>query len=114
MARYWKAVLEDAGHDVIAWAEVGSIHAEDEEICAWARANDRVVLTQDLDFGTILAASGAASPSAVILRSRDSRPSGLSHDLLWVLDSYVFSLGEGALLILDHGRHRLRKLPLER
>lgn len=87
MPRQWLAVLREAGHDAILWAEVGPSNADDIEICRWADANGRIVVTLDLDFGTILRATGALGPSVIILRARDGRPPRLERDVLWVLGS---------------------------
>ncbi len=45
----------DAGH----WSEVGAVTAEDEEVLAWIRSQRRVLLTKDVDFFPILAATHA-------------------------------------------------------
>jgi len=46
-----------------------SNESKDPEILAWARERGFILVTHDLDPGAILAASGAKSPSVVILRS---------------------------------------------
>ena len=53
----WAEVLRSAGHEVWHWAAVGRAVAEDEELMAWARKAGCVALTNDLDFGAILAAT---------------------------------------------------------
>ena len=65
------ARLTSAGHesrhvDVCALAE-----ARDVEILVYAVEHGLVVLTADTDFGTLLAATSASSPSVVRLRSQD-------------------------------------------
>ncbi len=40
----------------------------------YARANDYIVLTHDLDFGTILAATRGTGPSVVQIRNQDVSP----------------------------------------
>lgn len=112
--RHWLAVLGEAGHDVVLWSQIGPSNADDIEICMWADAHDRVVLTQDLDFGTILKATGALGPSVMIMRARDGRPANLEREVLWVLERYAFDLAEGALVMLDHNKQRVRRLPLDR
>jgi hypothetical protein len=54
--------------------------ASDAQVVAQAQRNDRIILTQDLDFSDIVALSGAERPSLVILRLASSgwRPPGLS------------------------------------
>jgi predicted nuclease of predicted toxin-antitoxin system len=113
LPRYWLPILREAGHDVIVWSQVGASDADDIEICRWAHAHDRIVVTQDLDFGAILKATGALGPSVVILRARDGRPAKLEREVLWTLERYTFSLQEGALVMVDHQKQRVRMLPLE-
>lgn len=43
--------------------------ATDEEIMRWARENGYVVFTHDLNFGVILAATRAQSPSVIQVRT---------------------------------------------
>lgn len=114
MPRGWLEDLRDAGFEAIRWSDVGPRDADDEAICAWALAHDYVVLTFDLDFGAILQSAGAVGPSVVIVRARDGRPQQIRSDLYFVLNEFRFHLEEGALIIVDHHRHRLRMLPLER
>jgi predicted nuclease of predicted toxin-antitoxin system len=67
----WIAFLTAAEHDAVHWSNVGAPDAPDEALMLWAHENGHVVLTQDLDFGTILAAQRVASPSVVQIRSDD-------------------------------------------
>jgi len=79
-----------------------------------ARANDYVVFTHDLDFGTILALTQAASPSVVQVRTQDILPSHLAATVIAVLRTNQGSLEQGALIVVDEGRARVRILPLQR
>jgi len=45
---------------------------------SWARERDHVVLTHDLDFTALLAASQAAGPSVVQVRAQDVLPETLA------------------------------------
>ena len=47
----WESFLNEAGHEAIHWSKIGDIRTEDTEIMAWARENQYVVFTHDLDFG---------------------------------------------------------------
>jgi predicted nuclease of predicted toxin-antitoxin system len=65
----WVAILARAGHCATHWASVGSACATDHEILTWAREQKAVVLTHDLDFGAILAATDADAPSVLQVRT---------------------------------------------
>ncbi|HEX6137771.1 MAG TPA: DUF5615 family PIN-like protein [Casimicrobiaceae bacterium] len=69
LAPGWIPVLIDAGFEAVHWSTVGALNATDAEITHFAAANGQVVLTHDLDFGAILAATQRSKPSVVqILR----------------------------------------------
>ncbi|MFB3892252.1 MAG: DUF5615 family PIN-like protein [Phycisphaerae bacterium] len=59
----WAGVLSAHGWEAVHWSSVGDPRASDKVVMSWAAANGHVVLTHDLDFGAILAATGAREPS---------------------------------------------------
>ena len=70
----WVSVLNDAGHRAVHWASVGAYDAPDSDLLVWANNNGYILFTHDLDFGAILAASGATFPSVIQLRSHNVAP----------------------------------------
>jgi predicted nuclease of predicted toxin-antitoxin system len=93
-------------------APLGRSNASDTEIMAFAKANDYVVLTHDLDFGAILAATHGNKPSVVQIRSEDVSPDVIGKSIIVALRQMTAELEEGALVTLDPNRPRLRVLPL--
>lgn len=79
---------------------------------AYAGANDYVVLTHDLDFGAILAATHGEKPSVVQIRAEDVSPDVIGQQIIAALRQMESDLEEGALLTVDPNRTRLRLLPL--
>jgi len=63
--------LAAVGIEAVHWSTAGSATASDDETLAWARANACVLLTHDLDFSAILAATAEAAPSVIQLRMHD-------------------------------------------
>ena len=94
------------------WSAVGAPNAPDEEVLSWAAANGFVLLTHDLDFGAILASSGATIPSVIQIRSDDLRPDVLAGRVASTLALLRQALEEGALVTIDPARERVRILPL--
>jgi predicted nuclease of predicted toxin-antitoxin system len=75
---------------------------------AYALANDFVVLTHDLDFGTILAATQGNKPSVVQIRADNVSPDVIGLQVLIALRQMESELAKGALLTIDPNRTRLR------
>jgi len=110
----WIVFLEAEGWDSVHWSQVGRPNATDHELMEWARSEGRIVLTHDLDFGAMLAATQATSPSVAQIRAQDVRPESLAPLLVALLRKYENELVGGALLVADQGRSRVRILPLNR
>jgi predicted nuclease of predicted toxin-antitoxin system len=69
----WEFVFEKVGIKALHWTKVGQPEAPDSTLMDWARENNSVILTHDLDFGTTLALTGASKPSVVQVRTQDVR-----------------------------------------
>src|SRR5688572_27638106 len=110
----WCMLLQAEGWDSVHWSDVGDASAPDHEIMQWALAEDRVVLTHDLDFGAMLAATQASGPSVVQVRTHDVRPHSLGPFLIPLIHRHKDRLEAGALIVVDEGRSRVRVLPLSK
>ncbi len=102
------------GFELEHWSSLGKANATDAAIMNFAQANGYVVLTHDLDFSAILAATKGEKPSVVQIRSDDVSPEGVGKSVVDALRQMADQLDEGALLTVDPSRARLRLLPLER
>lgn len=109
----WTAAFAAQKIESVHWSTVGDPRAEDTKIMEYARANDFVVFTHDLDFGTLLALTQAASPSVVQVRAQNILPSHLANTVIAVLRANEETLERGALIVVDEGRARVRILPLQ-
>lgn len=87
--------------------------APDHDLMAHARTRGMVVLTHDLDFGAILAASGGDGPSVVQIRAADVRPEAIAVQVIGALHQFAEDIARGALLSIDTSRTRVRLLPLQ-
>jgi predicted nuclease of predicted toxin-antitoxin system len=105
-------LLVNADHQAVYWGTIGRPDAEDSEILAWAKNNDHVLLTNDLDFGTILATRGLKSPSVIQFRRRDVLPETIIPFILRATEKFSSDLLAGALIVVDERRYRVRLLPL--
>ena len=108
----WVGVLAEAGIEAFHWVGVGRIDAPDVEIMNYANTHGFVVLTHDLDFGAILAATNRGKPSVVQIRAEDVNIDVIGKKVVMALQQMEFELEEGALVTVDPTRTRLRILPL--
>ena len=108
----WAKVLQTAGHEAVHWSMLGAGNVTDVAIMTYAKNHDYVVITQDLDFGAILAATGGTKPSVVQIRSDELRPDAIAHSVLTALKQTEAELLVGALLTIDPCSARLRILPI--
>lgn len=108
----WVPFLEQAGHDAQHWSARGRGDASDQEILDEARRSGSVLLTQDLDFGTMLAIGGHALPSVIQIRAQATLPSDIGSQVLDTLNVAQAHLTAGALVTLTAVTRRISVLPL--
>lgn len=106
------AWLREKGHDVAHLAELGLQRISDDEIFQRARAESRIVLTFDLDFGEILAGAHGEFTSVVLFRVQNATSSFVIRRLESVLHESADALDRGAIIVVEDARHRIRTLPL--
>jgi len=85
----------------------------DHEIVEHAAREQRVVLTQDLDFSAIVALSGASSPSVIQLRLSSARVEDVNSALERTLATIADDLCAGAIASIEDDRVRIRRLPMQ-
>jgi predicted nuclease of predicted toxin-antitoxin system len=105
--------LSAAGHDVLHLRDIGLSRASDEVVIARARTDDRVLVSADTDFGTLLARDGSASPSFLLMRRASGRRASEQAHL--ILDNLIAIEGDlmaGAIVVLGESTVRIRKLPI--
>lgn len=101
------------GHEAVHAADFGLHGADDEVVLAAAVAEDRVLLSADTDFGTILARTHASSPSVILIRRAEGRR---IEELLALLAANLAmvetAVGEGSVVVLGESTMRIRRLPI--
>jgi predicted nuclease of predicted toxin-antitoxin system len=110
----WVESLRAAGYEAAHWSTLGDPRATDAEIFRFARDQDWVVFTHDLDFGALLAHTQSGKPSVFQVRTRDVTPDHLGPLILKTLHQFTAELEGGALVTVDEARQRVRLLPLNR
>ena len=107
-------LLETEGHSWRHARDTGLARADDPQVVAAAKTNGEVVLTHDLDYGTLLAFSGDHEPSVVIFRNRNILPSALFKSLTRAWAEIGPALQAGALVLIEDTSIRIRRLPIGR
>jgi predicted nuclease of predicted toxin-antitoxin system len=106
--------LEAAGHDAIHASNAGLALASDSEILETASAEDRIVVTADLDYPRLLALGWAKGPGLILFRGGSYSDS----EMLALLDRVLARAGEldlrHSITVVDRARIRRRGLPIGR
>lgn len=112
MSHEWVAVFQRQSWDAIHWSSIGERTDSDKVIMQWALEHGYIVFTHDLDFSAILAATKAVAPSVIQLRVQNILPESLAGTVVSVIRLCHIQLAEGALVTIEHGKQRVRILPL--
>jgi len=110
----WVSIFAEHAWIARHWSEIGDPGATDDVIMAWGRTHGYIVFTHDLDFGAMLAATQAKSPSVIQVRTQNVGPEYLEAIVVNALYQYQTQLLQGALIIIDEHKLRARILPLLR
>ena len=105
--------LTQAGYDAIHTRDYDLQSALDEDIFAKAAQEDRILISGDTDFATILALRKEKRPSVILFRrQRQRHPEQQLSLLLLNLPALRADLDSGAIVVFDQDRIRVRSLPI--
>ena len=105
--------LKRAGHDAIHVRDFGLQSADDEVIFQKASEENRVIISADTDFATILALRNERNPSVVLFRrTTERRPEQQIRLLMSNLSAIQRDLEQGSVIVFEQNRIRIRSLPI--
>ena len=99
------ATLVDLGHDVVSALE-SDPRATDETLLAWALEEQRVLITEDKDFGELVFVRRL--PHSCIVRFVDMRVEEKVSAMRDLIDTYESALRQGSMIVVTQSRVRIR------
>jgi predicted nuclease of predicted toxin-antitoxin system len=105
--------LRLSGFDAVHVREIGLHTAEDSVVFAKAIEEDRILVSADTDFGTLLALWCHSRPSVILFRrGTERRPRQQADLILSNLSQLREALEKGSIVVFDQNRVRIRSLPI--
>ena len=104
--------LRRDGWEIVRVSDFLPADASDDKILAWTRSQDSVLITQDLDFSTLLALAGFSRPSLITLRLSNTDPGVVTSRLRRIIAQIEQALREGSAVTVDDINVRIRRLPI--
>ena len=101
--------LSGLGHDVVSVAKLGLSQANDSDLLNAARAQGRILVTRDRDFGGLVFVQ-KLGVGGICLRLSPSTQDGVHQELARVLSEHSEDELKRAFVVVEPGRHRFRKL----
>jgi predicted nuclease of predicted toxin-antitoxin system len=102
-------LLGGLGHDVVTAAQLGLAQAEDAELLRIAQEQGRIFVTRDRDFGGLVFVQGGGA-GVIFLRMLPATQNAVHAELERVLTLYSEPELQGSFVVVEPGRHRLRRL----
>jgi predicted nuclease of predicted toxin-antitoxin system len=101
--------LRAAGYDVLAVAEL-TPRAKDSTVIRIARDDERVLLTEDKDFGQLVYAGGHRTSGVILLRYPAPARGQLAKDVVKFVKKQSESIS-GGFVVMQPGQIRIRRAP---
>ncbi|HCJ66471.1 MAG TPA: hypothetical protein DHV62_03890 [Elusimicrobia bacterium] len=104
--------LRHSGYDATHIRDYQMQSASDREIFALAEKEDRILISADTDFGTLLALRQHKKPSVILFHRFQRRPTEQVKILLANLPTIKEELEKGSIIVFEDVRIRIHRLPI--
>ena len=108
----WADYLTGNGIEAVHWSSIGPPDAPDTEIMTYAKMYNYTVLTNDLDFGFILAINHGKKPSVIQTRTGALGPDRIGDIVINAVKMLTADIDRGVLVTIDQHKTRVTVLPL--
>ena len=103
--------LRGQGHNAVHLRELGLGRVPDAEVFAFAAAEQRSIVTFDLDFGEIVGLATGAGVGVILLRLRSVKLAYMQQRIAAALAEADRALQAGAIVLVEDARIRIRPTP---
>ncbi|MCE7858792.1 MAG: hypothetical protein DYG86_03275 [Chloroflexi bacterium CFX2] len=100
--------LREQGHDVVTASELGMSRAKDEQLLILANEQNRIFITRDRDYGSLVFAKSVGS-GVIYLRMLLPEINQVHIELLKVLSNYTEKELGQLFIVIESDGHRARK-----
>jgi predicted nuclease of predicted toxin-antitoxin system len=104
--------LRSLGHDAVHAFEIGKAKSSDEELIAFAEKEGRIIITMDLDFGSILHYTKKSSPGLIVFRISFAAVEAVNVVLTALTQRMKPEEFVNSIVVVDDQRVRVRRLPI--
>jgi len=112
LPRLAASLLRDEGWDVLHTGDIGLSRSTDRQILEFARNEQRVIITLDSDFHTILALTNASTPSVIRIRLEGLRGPDLALLIKRIWPRIEPQVKKGAMVTVTESGIRIRNIPV--
>lgn len=104
--------LRSAGHEAVHIRDYGMQSATDDAVLTRAATENRILVSADADFGTLLVVNQTKGPSVILFRRAPRKPEAQLDLLLLNLPVIAEPLAKGSVVVIERTRIRVRDLPI--
>lgn len=108
LPRQLNRLLTESGHDAVTVLDQGMDGATDSKVASACRRENRVLLTQDVDFANIRMYPPGNYPGIVVFRLPSQSRNGILETGKMLLESLVRASPNRQLWIVEESRIRIR------
>jgi len=108
----WIDFLNANNIESLHWSYIGPPDSPDTEIINYAKNHNFTILTNDLDFGFILAITQGKKPSIIQIRTGILSPEIIGNIVVNAINHLASDIAQGAMITVDQRKIRVTVLPL--